>query len=395
MNDPSTPPPDVILKAGRDRSVRRRHPWLLSGAIERADPALGAGDWVRVVSADGEALGYGHFAPASRLRVRLLAFGKEEPPAELLAQRVAAALARREGLPSLANTDALRLVNAEGDGLPGLVVDRYADVVVVRVTSAGMAARRDEVSTALRQATGAAAGIEIADAAAARREGFAPRSGALFGEPPTAPVWIHEGERRYAVDVLAGQKTGFYLDQRDARERVQQLASGRRMLDLFAYTGGFAVAAARGGARSLTLVESSAPALELARQNLEANGAPEAERVKGDAFEFLRGEGQSYDLITIDPPPLARKPRDVDKAARAYKDLLMFGLRRAAPGAYLLAFACSHHVGPELFRKIAFGAALDAGCSAQVIATLEAPADHPVSIDHLEGRYLTGLVLRV
>ena len=394
MHEPLTTPYDVVLKAGRDRSVRRRHPWLLAGSIERADPEAGSGAWVRVVSAAGEALGYGHYAPESRLRVRLLSFGKEPPADDLLAERIRAAVARREQEPTLDDTDAVRLVNSEGDGLPGLVVDRYGDLVAVRITSAGMSHRRETLVAALRAATGAAAGVESADAAAARREGFAPSSGALWGELPGGPIWIRERERRYAVDVVTGQKTGFYLDQRDARDRVQQLAQGRRMLDLFAYTGGFAVAAARGGASSLTLVESSGPALELARESLAANDAPEAELVKGNAFEYLRGASDSYDLIVIDPPPLARKPRDVDRAARAYKDLLLFALRRAAPHAYLLAFACSHHIGPELFRKIAFGAALDAERTAQVVATLEAPVDHPVSIDHLEGRYLTGLLLR-
>ena len=395
MLDPDTPH-DVVVKPGRDRSVRRRHPWLLASAIDRADPAAGAGSLVRVVSAGGEPLGYGHYAPASRLRVRLTSFGKEPPPPDLLDQRIRAAVERRAQEPTLADTDALRLVNAEGDGLPGLVADRYGDLVVVRITSAGMAARRAEVARALREATGASAGLFRADDAAARREGFAPVSGACWGELTAAPLWIREGARRYRVDVTAGQKTGFYLDQRDARERVQQLAAGRRVLDLFAYTGGFAAAAARGGARHVTLVESSSAALALARENLAANGIAldGSELVQGDAFNFLRGGGDPYDLIVIDPPPLARSHRDVDRAARAYKDLLLFALRRAAPGAFVLSFACSHHLDPELFRKIAFAAALDACRSAQVIATLEAPADHPVSIDHLEGRYLTGLLLR-
>lgn len=389
------PPRDVVLKPGRDRSVRRRHPWLLAGSIEHAEPDLASGDLVRVVSADGEPLGYGHYAPASRLRVRLLCFGKEAPPPDLLPGRIRAALAFREGEPSLSGCDALRLVNAEGDGLPGLVADRYGDVVVVRITSAGMAARREQLACALREATGAASGVERADTAAARREGFAACSAPLWGEAPAGPVWIDERGRRYAVDVVSGQKTGFYLDQRDARDLLQQLAGDRRTLDLFAHTGGFAAAAARGGARCITAVESSAPALELARRNLAANGAGDAELVQGDAFRFLRGAGEPYDLIVVDPPPLARRARDVDRAARAYKDLLVFALRRAANGAHLLAFACSHHVGPELFRKIAFAAALDAQRDAQVLATLEAPADHPVSIFHLEGRYLTGLHLRV
>jgi len=386
---------EVVLAPGRDRSVRRRHPWLLASAVDRVADDVPAGALVRVVSSEGEVLGFGHYAPGSKLRVRLLRFGKDEPAADLVAQRIATAVAHRSADPALAGTDAVRLVNAEGDGLPGLVADRYGDVVCVRLTGTGMIARREEIAGALREATGATSGFERADPVAARREGFEAQTGPLWGPEPAERVWIREGERRYAVDVRGGQKTGFYLDQRDARDWVQRLASGRRVLDLFAYTGGFAVAAACGGAEQLTLVESSERALALAGENLAANGRSEGcDLQRANAFQFLRGADRDYDLIVIDPPPLARTRRDVDRASRAYKDLLMFGLRCAAPGGYVLAFACSHHVGPSLFRKIAFGASLDANRTAQVLAVLGAPVDHPASIDHLEGSYLTGLLLR-
>jgi 23S rRNA (cytosine1962-C5)-methyltransferase len=384
---------DVVLKPGRDRSLRR-HPWVLDGSVERVDGTPSASDWARVLSASGEVLGFGFYSPASRLRVRMLRFGKDAPDDAWLARRIADAVAQRARDPLLAGLEALRLVNAEGDGLPGLVADRYADVVVVRITSAGMAARRELLAEALRSASGAAHGVERADAAAARREGMAARDGALWGAPPER-VRIRERERVYFVDVARGQKTGFYLDQRDARDLVQQLAAGRRVLDLFAYTGGFSVAAARGGAASLTLVDSSADALALARENLAANGAsmPIA-CVKADAFEYARAQGERFDLLVVDPPPLARAHRDVPAASRAYKDVLLASLRRADAGAWLLAFACSHHVGPELFAKIAAGAAHDAQRDVQVLRVLGAPADHPVSIHHPEGAYLTGLLLR-
>jgi 23S rRNA (cytosine1962-C5)-methyltransferase len=345
-----------------------------------------------VVSASGETLGFGHLSPASKLRVRLLAFGKERPTEDLLEQRIAAALRRRQESALLGGTDALRLVNAEGDGLPGLVVDRYADVVVARFAAAGMAARREAIVAALREGTGAPAGFERADSAAARREGIASRQGPLWGPAPQGVIEIHERERCYRVDVVGGQKTGFYLDQRDSRDLVQSVAAGRRVLDLFAYSGGFAVAALRGGAGPVTLVESSAAALALARENLAAQAA-DGRFEREDAFRFLRREGETYDLLVIDPPPLARARRDVARASRAYKDVLLFALRRAAPGALLLAFACSHHVGADLFRKIVFAAALDAGRELRVLRTLGAPADHPVSVAHPEGAYLTGLLL--
>jgi 23S rRNA (cytosine1962-C5)-methyltransferase len=395
FDDTLTEGPEVVLAPGRDRSVRRRHPWLLASAVARTRGEVAAGALVRVLSSEGEILGFGHYAPDSNLRVRLLGFGKEAPEADLLAKRIEAAVARRSDDPALAGTDAMRLVNAEGDGLPGLVADRYADVVCVKLLSAGMAARRELVALALRRATGAPHGYERADSSAARREGFATRSGVLWGPEPPERIEIHEGERRYGVDVRSGQKTGFYLDQRDARDRVQQLARGRRVLDLFSYTGGFAVAAAVGGASELTLVDSSERSLELARENLAANDYQGELRIeRGDAFRFLRASDRLWDLIVIDPPPLARSRRDVDRAARAYKDALLFGLRRAAPGAIVLMFACSHHVGADLLRKVAFAASLDAERPAQVLAALGAPVDHPASIDHLEGTYLSGLLLR-
>jgi 23S rRNA (cytosine1962-C5)-methyltransferase len=332
----------------------------------------------------------------------MLCFGKEEPRASLIQQRIAEAIEHRGASPLLADTDAVRLINAEGDGLPGLVVDRYADTLVVKFASPGMARRRDSVVAALKEATHARLGFERADPTLSRREGMPVEQGPLWGEAPRDPVEICERGRRYAVDIAAGQKTCFYLDQRDARDLVQSLAAGRRMLDLFAYTGGFAVAAAVGGAGAVTLVESSQAALEMANSNLEKNRVNcEVECVRGDAFRYLRPStassppGDRFDLVVIDPPPLARRKRDVERATRAYKDLLLFALRAAAPDALVLAFACSHHVGPDLFRKVCFGASLDAGRSLKVLRELGAAADHPVSIDHPEGVYLTGLLLQV
>jgi 23S rRNA (cytosine1962-C5)-methyltransferase len=212
-------------------------------------------------------------------------------------------------------------------------------------------------------------------------------------------VWIDERGRRYGVDLVHGQKSGFYLDQRDARDLVERLARGRRVLDLFSYTGGFAVAAARGGASAVTLVDSSSAALAAAEQNLAANGpgiaaAPTVRLVEEDGFRFVRQDDAGYDLLVLDPPPLAKRKTDVQRAARAHKDVLLFALRRAAPGAFVLAFSCSHAIDATLFRQIVFGASLDAGRSVQVLAALGAPSDHPVSIDHPEGAYLTGLLLR-
>ena len=387
---------DIVLRGGRDRAVRRRHPWVLSGAVDRVEGGPGPGDWVRVMSGEGEPLGFGHFSPHSNIRVRMLTWGKEEPPEGLIAERLAAAAARRAANPLLAGAEALRLVNAEADGLPGLVVDRYGDVVVVKVGTAGMAVRRDEIAAALREETGAPLGHERADSSSARREGFPAHRGSLWGGELPDTLWFSEGGRRYAVNVADGQQTGFYLVHRDSRDLVQRLAADRRVLDLFSYSGGFSVAAACGGARSATLVDSSADALALARRSLEAN-APgfDARFERDDAFATVRRDTGSYDLVVVDPPALARTRRDVARASRAYKDVLLFALKRAAPGALVLAFSSSSHVDADLFRKIAFGASLDAGRGVRVLRVLGPAADHPSCIYHPEGASLSGLLLQV
>jgi len=387
--------PHVVLQPGRDRSVRRRHPWLLSGSVARVEGDPAAGDLLGVLSAEGEVLAHGHYSPRSEIRVRLLWFGKEAPGEEHLRAAIERAMARRYEDPQFRDREAVRLVNAEGDDLPGLVVDRYREIAVVRFSTVGMAVRREAISGILRELSGAASGYERSDATAARREGLPTNEGPLWGDSPPPTLSIREGRRLYHLDVAGGQKTGFYLDQCESRDLVESLSAGRRVLDLFAYTGGFAVAAALGGARAVTLVESSSTALALARENLAANAPDlEAEIVRGDAFRFARGAGESFDLIILDPPPLARRRHDVGRACRAYKDLILHALRRAAPDALLLAFACSHHVGADLFRKVVFGASLDARRPVQVLRTLQAPADHPVSIYHPEGVYLNGLLLR-
>jgi len=390
---------DLVLSPGRDRALRRRHPWVLSGAIERVPGNAAPGAFVRVLSAEGELLGYGHYSPHSSLRVRMLAFGKDPVDERaLVRERLRAAIALRRsplmrGL--VGATDALRLANAEGDGLPGLSIDRYADVAVAKFTSAGMARLRDEVVAVLREEPGIAHAIERADALAARREQVDSQDRVLFGAAP-AQVDVRERDRCYAVDLREGQKTGFYLDQRDARDLVERVARGRRALDLFCYSGGFAVAALRGGAESVVGVDASEPALALARANAARNGAGErASFERADAFEWVRRSPAEFDLLVVDPPPLARARRDVERASRAYKDVAMHALHRAAPGALALFFGCSHHVGPDLFRKILFGASIDARRPLAVLAELGAPADHPVSLDHPEGRYLTGLAVRV
>jgi len=372
----------VVLRRGRERSVALGHPWVLSGSVLRVEGDPEPGDVVALHDEAGAVLGFGDFDPDAQIRVRITAFGKDEPDAQAwLETRLGAALALRRDHPLLAGTDALRLVHAEADGLPGLVIDRYADFVALRVGTPAMARRAGEVGEILRRISGVRAGWLRSEGAAGRE---------LFGSVPDEPIEIHESGRSYAVDLKHGQKTGFYLDQRDARDLFAKLARGARALDLFAHTGAFARAAQQGGAREVIAVEASQQAIELARVN-----APGCELVTDDANEFLRRERRLFDLISVDPPPFAKKKRDVPAACRAYKDLNLRAFARAAEGAHVLTFSCSHHVAPELFRKLVFAAALDAHREVLVLGELRAPPDHPVSIRHPQGEYLKGLLVRV
>ena len=377
--------PRITLRPDRDRAPRRGHPWIMSGSVEavEGDPEPGAA--VAVCSASGETLGWGDYDPGSQIRVRLCQNGLEsawQSEDEWLAACLGAALGHRERHPLLRDTNALRLVNSESDGLPGLTVDRYSDWLVVKPGSPAMLARAPAVAEALAGRTGAKGAWLRGGAPGTARD--------LFGQVPESAVTIDERGREYAVDLRRGQKTGFYLDQRDARDLCQRLAPSRRVADVFAYSGGFSAAALSGGAEAVVAVETSPPALELLRRN-----APGAQALGVDAGEFLRETDERFDLLVLDPPPLAKRRRDASAASRAYKDLNLRALRVATPGAFLLTFCCSHHIDAGLFRKILFGAALDAGVGARLLATLGAPPDHPIALNHPESEYLKGLLLQV
>jgi 23S rRNA (cytosine1962-C5)-methyltransferase len=365
----------------------------MSGSVEHVVGKGEPGELVRVVSHVGRTLGYGHYSPDSQIRVRMLWSGEIAPAEDLLEKRIDAAIARRKSDPLLEQTNAVRWVNAEGDGLPGLIADRFADVVVLKLTTAGMLKRREEIARVFGKH--ARTVIARADETAAKREGVESFDGLLHGSEPEARVWIEERGRKYAVDVTHGQKTGFYLDQRDSRDLVQQLSRGRSMLDLYSHTGGLAISAAKGGATKVVLVETSSEAMKVAEENASMNDASRIARfVKADVHKYLREETETFDVIAVDPPPLAKTKKDVDRAARAYKDAFLYAMKRANAEAFFLAWSCSHHVGRELLGQIIFGAALDAKRTFQVLKELDQPSDHAVSVDHPEGRYLTGLLLR-
>ncbi|MCL4800239.1 MAG: class I SAM-dependent rRNA methyltransferase, partial [Burkholderiales bacterium] len=334
------------------------------------------------------------------IRARVWAWERADAiEAAFFRRRIDAAVARRSALIPDAQAGALRLVHGEADGLPGVVADRYADTVVVQLSAAGAERWRDAIAEALAAATGCARLYERSDLETRKLEGLAPRTGALVGPAPSAPVEIREHGVRHLVDVVGGQKTGFFLDQRDSRARVRALARDRAVLDCFAYSGGFTLAALAGGARSVLAVESSAPALALARESLALNGLDRAraEWLGADVFKTLRtlrDQGRRFDLVVLDPPKFAPTAAHAERAARAYKDVNLWALRLLAPGGLLATFSCSGGIGAELFQKIVAGAAQDAGADAQILDRLQAAPDHPVLLSFPEGEYLKGLLLR-
>jgi 23S rRNA (cytosine1962-C5)-methyltransferase len=395
------PSPRVVLKPGREKSLARRHPWIFSGAIERVAGEPGPGDTVELCDSRGAPLALAAWSPQSQIRARVWTFDVHETVDEaFFRRRLRQALAlRRELIPERA-TNALRLVHAEGDGLPGLVVDRYSDTLVAQFLSTGAERWRETLAEVLAGETGCARIYERSDADVRELEGLPPRAGPLLGEAPEGPLEIAEHGVRYRVDVAAGHKTGFYLDQRDNRRRVGQLARDREVLNCFCYTGGFTLSALAGGARSVLSIDSSAPALALARENLALNKleAERAEWREADVFQALRrlrDEARKFDLIVLDPPKFAPTAGFAEKAARGYKDINLSALRLLRPGGLLATFSCSGGVSEDLFRKIVAGAATDAGVSALVAEHFHAAADHPVRIEFPEGEYLKGLLLRV
>ena len=389
----------VHLKAGRERSLALRHPWIFSGAIERLDGDPPAGATVDVLAADGRFLARAAYSPVSQIRARAWSFDERERIDErFVATRVARACAARRLMLDAAHT-ACRLVHAESDGLPGVIADRYGDTIVIQLLSAGADFWRDAIAAALRDATGARCVYERSDVEVRTLEGLPPRTGVIEGALPPTTEMLEAG-LRYRIDVEQGQKTGFYLDQRDNRAQVGAHASGRRVLNAFCYTGGFSLSALAGGAAAVLSIDSSADALATARTNLALNRSLDAGRatwVEADVFSelrVLRNRGESFDLIVLDPPKFAPTVAHARGAARAYKDINLLALKLLAPGGLLATFSCSGGIDAALFQKIVAGAALDANADAAIIARLGASADHPIALEFPEGEYLKGLLIR-
>jgi len=400
---PSTPLPAqaaLWLKPGREKSVQQHRPWIFSGAIDRleGDPAPGA--TVAVISAERTLLGWAAYSPQSQIRARLWSWDPAEViDAEFIHRRIRQSLARRAVLALAPETTACRLVHAESDGLPGLVVDRYADLLVVQFLSAGAEYWRAAILDALVAESGCTRVYERSDVEVRHLEGLAGQVGWLRGGGELR-VEICENGLRFLVDAAQGQKTGFYLDQRNNRARVGALAAGREVLNCFCYTGGFSLYALSGGANSVLSVDSSAEALALGADNLTRNPvfAGTAEWLCGDVFQLLRkfrDQARQFDLIILDPPKFAPTAAQAPAAARGYKDINRLGFKLLRPGGLLATFSCSGGVSAELFQKIVADAALDAGVSAQILEHLHAGADHPIALNFPEGEYLKGLICRV
>jgi len=420
--------PTVRLAPGKEKSLLRRHPWVFSGAIAEDPPRAGFGDTVHLVSASGQFLARASWSPESQIRARVWTFEEDEAvDEEFFRRRIASAVdARRDllsdkddaaGVGRLSSSqaggrstgNALRLVHGESDGLPGLIVDRYGDVLVCQFLAAGVEHWQAVILDALAETTGAATIHERSDADVREKEGLPPRTGLRYGSEPPELVAIEENGRRYLVDVREGHKTGFYLDQRLGRDAASRWCRDREVLNAFAYTGGFSVAALAGGAASVVDVDTSGPSLALARRNIGANdfgcepvrsedAGGRYSAIEGDVFTLLRrfrDSRRSFDAIVLDPPKFADARAHLDKAARGYKDINLLAFKLLRPGGVLLTFSCSGLMTTELFQKIVADAAVDARRDAFLVERLTQPPDHPVALPFPEGAYLKGLVCRV
>ncbi|NLX11476.1 MAG: class I SAM-dependent rRNA methyltransferase [Chloroflexi bacterium] len=402
--------PAAIIHPRRLKAIERRHPWVFSGAIAgvEGDPEDGA--LVTVRSDAGKFLARGYWNSRSSIRLRLLTWDESETIDEgfwrARLQRAIQARAVDNRIHQHGTANAYRLVNAENDGLPGLVVDRYGDWLVMQALTFGIDARKAQIAAILMDLLNPAGVYERSDVDIRQKEGLPPSMGVLAGQPPPDLIEIDENGRRFLVDVWRGHKTGFYLDQRENRAivgdwfRWDDQAQERVVLNAFAYTGGFAVYALGSLAQRVINVDSSTDALALARQNIALNGFATSDEdfVEGDVFEVLRyyrDTGRQFDMIILDPPKFAQSPQQAETAARGYKDINWLGFRLLKPGGVLVTFSCSGGVSEDLFQKIVFGALIDAGREAQIVRRLFQASDHPVALTFPEGAYLKGLLCRV
>lgn len=385
----------VTIKKGRDKSILRGNPWIFSGSVKSIDNFERNGQLCEIVSSQNDFLAIGYVNPESNICCRILAWKQIPVDRNFIEGKMLQAVSFRTSAISK-DTDAYRLVNSEGDFLPGLVIDRYGDGVVIQILTCGMELLRDNIISAVRNILKPSFIVERSDTASRLDEGLDYKCEILFGSVPDL-VEIMENGIRFRVDLLRGQKTGFYLDQRDSRFLIRRFCSGKRVLNLFSYTGGFSAAAASAQASEVTSVDSSEAALRLAKENMEINGygSLSCDYIKADVFDYLDSSGDLWDVIVLDPPAFASKKASVEKAARGYKDINLRALKKLNPGGVLATFSCSHHITPVLFGQIVYAAVSDSGRKAQIITRTAHQPDHPVNVCHREGEYLKGIFLRV
>jgi 23S rRNA (cytosine1962-C5)-methyltransferase len=391
---------EVILKPGREKSLLRRHPWIFSGAIAEIHGSILPGMTVDVLSSSGEFMAQAAYNPNSNIAGRIWSWDlNEKIESRFFEQRIKQAIACRENLKSLINSNARRLIHAESDGIPGLVLDQYADALVVQFLTAGVEYWRKTLIEILIDNLHPNLIYERSDAEIRQLEGLPSAEGEVHGELPDKPIVITENGIKYKIDIVNGHKTGFYLDQRDNRFFSRRIAQGLKVLDCFSYQGGFSLNSIFGGASSVTLVDSSANALQAARNNFGLNDFDLnlAEFIEQDVFKYLRlvrDKGDLYDAIILDPPKFAPTAAQAERASRGYKDINLLALKILRPGGLLLTFSCSGGVTEELFQKIVAGAAMDAKADVVILERLHQAADHPVALNFPEGAYLKGFLLQ-
>jgi len=388
---------DVILKPGREKSLLRRHPWIFSGAIQKADENIVSGSTVDLLSSDKKFIARASYSPTSQIRARMWTFEDEPVDKEFFRHNIRSSLATRQMLNIESQSNSYRLIYAESDGIPGLIVDKYNEVLVLQSLTAGSEYWKETFADILLEETGLSTIYERSDADVRELEGLTPKVGELRGTLSTTLITIQEFGLKFNVKFATGHKTGFYFDQRVNRLRVRELSKDKDVLDCFCYSGGFTINALAGGANSVLSVDSSADALEFCKENIVINDLPldKHTSLEGDVFQLLRkfrDENRSFDMIILDPPKFAPTSAHAEKATRAYKDINLLAFKLLRPGGILVTFSCSGGVDAGLFQKIVAGAALDAGVEAQIVEHLSQGADHPVSLHFPEGAYLKGLV---
>lgn len=394
--------PVLVLEEGKEKSATRKHPWIFSGAIRRVQGEPKSGDTVEVRSAHGEFLGLAAYSPESQIRARFWTFRERLPiNREFFSRLLDKAIENRKsrGFDIHDPKSAFRLVYAENDGLPGCIIDKYARIVSVEILSAGAEKFRKEIYGLLAEKLAPDGIIERCDSDVRAKEGLPLRKGVVYGDVPKEPVEILENGIRFDIDAWNGHKTGYYLDQRDARAEVGAFASGKRVLNCFSYTGGFGLFALKNGAKSVTEVDVSKEALAIAQTLIRKNGFDEnrAELLDADVFSYLRkcrDSRKEFDLIVLDPPKFIENKSHLAKGSRGYKDINLLALKLLAPGGMLATFSCSGLMTMDLFQKIVADAALDAHREVQIVHRFGQPADHPVKTSFPEGQYLKGLLLQ-